>query len=717
MFDFLKKKNKDQKPKKDAPVQMPAYEEQQSAPPLTNPDKKPKKDIKKTLLMIGAIVGGLFIVYLVFAFITIAMAEEGKDFTLTKMFGMQAAVFLNMLVTGIHIIILLIALVAFGFLMTSLFKMLLAKKDQPEKKKKAKKGLIIYGVILGVILIAWITAFVYLESRRDTLKINIEYPPIVTEPEDTLQLTAPITIKFDASHAPVDSSQFQILSYDWDFGDKETGTSQIVTHEYTKKGRYDVILAITKRGKATGEETKDTYSKTITIANQALTATFKADPQSGEAPLKVKFDASDSVDPDGEIGSYEWDLDGDGEFDEEYNDEVEVEYEYEKIGTYDVMLRVTSLAGEYNVANKQIIVGMGETPDAVIEVEGDPETFEKGVTYIFKAGESTSPNGKIEKYDWDFGDGTALETTKTVSHKFIEEGVYQVILKVTDEEEQVGETLLQVILGEKPGMPSAVIKTSPELQKGALSLEGEVPFKVEFDGSESTDFDDNIVDYEWDFDDDGKADSFGKKVTHSFIEEGVHTVRLTVVDTEENYDSETIGIKVVPQGMNAALTAEPLSGEVPMTVKFDASGSYHPGADISSYKWDFGDGTNPILGSAKINHKYTEIGEYTASVTVIGTDNAKDTAEAHIVVREVQVSACFAASPTSGKAPLGVSLDPDCSTGTITSYDWTFGDGETSSDVKPTHTFTNPGIYPVTLEVLDNNNTVSTTTIDIEVQP
>ena len=60
-------------------------------------------------------------------------------------------------------------------------------------------------------------------------------------------------------------------------------------------------------------------------------------------------------------------------------------------------------------------------------------------------------------------------------------------------------------------------------------------------------------------------------------------------------------------------------------------------------------------------------------------------------------------------------FDPDCSTGTITSYNWTFGDGELSNDVKPNHVFETPGIYSVILEVLDDNNTVSTKTVEIQV--
>ena len=63
-------------------------------------------------------------------------------------------------------------------------------------------------------------------------------------------------------------------------------------------------------------------------------------------------------------------------------------------------------------------------------------------------------------------------------------------------------------------------------------------------------------------------------------------------------------------------------------------------------------------------------------------------------------SADFSASPTSGPAPLSVQFT-DSSTGTPTSWTWSFGDGETSSERHPRHSYANPGIYTVSLSVGD----------------
>ena len=58
----------------------------------------------------------------------------------------------------------------------------------------------------------------------------------------------------------------------------------------------------------------------------------------------------------------------------------------------------------------------------------------------------------------------------------------------------------------------------------------------------------------------------------------------------------------------------------------------------------------------------------------------------------------FSGSPTSGTEPLTVNFT-DLSTGSITSWAWTFGDGGTSTAQNPSHTYTSAGTYTVALTV------------------
>lgn len=683
-----------------------------SQAPKVQPKKPPVNPEARKKAVLGCLgaFGGIMIVFLILSFVFIASAGGSEPSALAQLLGVNEGSFINGLITFIHIIFIMISLVAFVFTMIGLMKAVSAKKGDNFEKKKGLKMSLFGGVALVIILILWIFVYIYLDTKRVNTGPDVR-DPIVTEPEETINLSAPIEIRFDATNVPVDKSKYQITYYEWDFGDDETGTGQIVTHTFEKKGKFDVLLTITKRDKKTGEELEDQYSKPVTIGNQMLSASFKADPQSGEAPLEVNFDASESVDPDGTISRYEWDLDEDGSFDDA--DGAEITHTFEKIGIYEVSLRVTSTTEEFNVSTKEIVVEEAQAPEAVITILEDPGELVSSYSYTFTAEESTSPKGDIESYKWKFSDDDAEVNTKTVSHAFMKSGTYQVKLTVTNEEGEEGEAVKTVTVGAPQGTPKAKITTQPAADEGALSLKGSAPFKVIFSSTGTTDSDNNIVDYEWDFQNDGTTDAYGETATHMYTEEGTYTVELSAIDSDGNVGTATTIVKVEAQGVMAVLNSNVLDGAAPLTVNFDASGSTYPSGQITSYRWDFGDGSAEKIGDAQISHKYTEIGAFTASVTVVGSDNTQNTASLNITVREIPLQACFVSVFEEGPAPLETVFDPGCTTGTVKTYFWDFGDGGSSASAKPTHSFTDPGEYTVTLEINDAENTVSTAQLKI----
>ena len=82
-------------------------------------------------------------------------------------------------------------------------------------------------------------------------------------------------------------------------------------------------------------------------------------------------------------------------------------------------------------------------------------------------------------------------------------------------------------------------------------------------------------------------------------------------------------------------------------------------------------------------------------------------------------SVTMSANPRSGSAPLTVRFtsngtDPD---GTIVSYAWNFGDGATSAEQNPTHTYASAGSYSVSVTVADNSHAISFAGVLISVQP
>jgi glucose/arabinose dehydrogenase/PKD repeat protein len=82
----------------------------------------------------------------------------------------------------------------------------------------------------------------------------------------------------------------------------------------------------------------------------------------------------------------------------------------------------------------------------------------------------------------------------------------------------------------------------------------------------------------------------------------------------------------------ATMTANPTSGDVPLDVRFDASGSSDPDSgDTLTYIWNFGDGSPAVeTTTSAANHTYTEAGTYPATLTVRDKSGAEDTATVRI---------------------------------------------------------------------------------------
>jgi PKD repeat protein len=140
----------------------------------------------------------------------------------------------------------------------------------------------------------------------------------------------------------------------------------------------------------------------------------------------------------------------------------------------------------------------------------------------------------------------------------------------------------------------------------------------------------------------------------------------------------------------ADFSGTPTSGCAPLSVAFtDASTG-----DVTSWNWNFGDtGTSTAQNP---NHTYTAAGTYTVTLTATGPGGSDgETKTGYITVTEVPV-ANYSGTPTSGGAPLTVNFT-DLSTGGPASWSWDFGDTGTSSAQNPSHTYTAPGTYSVTL--------------------
>jgi PKD repeat protein len=165
----------------------------------------------------------------------------------------------------------------------------------------------------------------------------------------------------------------------------------------------------------------------------------------------------------------------------------------------------------------------------------------------------------------------------------------------------------------------------------------------------------------------------------------------------------------------AVINADPISGEVPLTVCFDASQSYDPEGGPLAFTFDFADG-NHVDGQVSVCHIYTTAGTYNAGLMVVDERGVVDLDEVTITVNPPTNHPPVAsptAEPNSGDAPLMVQFDADASDpdGDPITYNWDFGDpsspDNTSTAAEPSHEYQTPGIYIVSLTVSDGELSAS----------
>lgn len=167
----------------------------------------------------------------------------------------------------------------------------------------------------------------------------------------------------------------------------------------------------------------------------------------------------------------------------------------------------------------------------------------------------------------------------------------------------------------------------------------------------------------------------------------------------------------------ANFSADQLSGVAPLTVTFTDLSSNAP----SAWSWTFGNGatrTGTTLAEQNPTYTYDTPGSYTVTLTASNVNGSDvETKDAYITVGAAPAGpmANFTFAPDGGTAPLDVTFT-DTSTGSPTSWAWTFGDGGTFNDqAPPIHTYATSGTYSITLKVTNEfgtNPVTKTITVD-----
>ncbi|WP_269850465.1 PKD domain-containing protein [Methanosarcina horonobensis] len=489
----------------------------------------------------------------------------------------------------------------------------------------------------------------------------------------------PLIVRF------TDQSTGSPTEWKWTFGDGNDSTEKNPVHTYSKSGNYNVSLTTTNEG-GSNKVQKSGYinviaeSGTVT-SNPRYTVpvtAFSATPTSGSMPLTVSFTDQSTGSPT----EWKWTF-GDGSNSTEKNP-VHI---YNKSGRYNVTLTASNANGS-NALTKSSCILVSNVLDApVSKFSASPTAGSMPLTVSFTDQSTGSPVA----WKWSFGDGN-YSTDKNPVHIYNKSGRYTVSLTASN------------VNGSNTLTKSSYIVVSnvldgPATNFSSSTTSGKAPLTVSFTDQSTG----SPIEWKWTFGDGGNSTE--KNPVHTYNKSGLYSVTLTASNENgSNVLTKTgyIAVSGVSNTPVVNFSASPASGKAPLTVSFTDQSTGSP----TSWKWTFGDGGN----STEKNPVYTynKSGLYSVTLTASNENGSNVLTKTGYIAVSNSLVAAFSASPTSGGMPLTVSFT-DQSTGSPDAWKWAFGDGNTSTEKNPVHTYSKTGQYAVSLTV-NNSGNVSTET-------
>lgn len=454
--------------------------------------------------------------------------------------------------------------------------------------------------------------------------------------------------------SPVNQSQ-GTDSYLWDFGDNSPGVFQAnPSHTYFASGYYQVTL-IANPG---GGYCADTITQMVFVPNLA-----EANFSITSAPCELAVTLTNQS--TGMAVNYLWLL-GDNNTSTATNPQ----HTYAAAGTYAVTLIVNpdSLCPDSKTQNITIL------PKSIADIQVDPQLCTRNVLFT-----SNSQNANL--YQWDLGDG-AIAQGVTFSHTYMQSGTYTVKLITNVGSACADSTTKQVFI---PLLPIADFSASPPTCDSTITFTNN-----SIDG----------VNYLWTFGD--GANSTLTSPTHTFNNTGNFVVQLIVNPDSLCPAVQTVAVSIFP-GPYANFSVFPLECTRNLNI-INAS------IACQTYQWDFGDGFSST--DFEPQHTYALSGTYQVTLAVTGQNSCVDTLTKTVTVADLPVAAF-------------THLPPDCE-GRVhfinqslvaNSFLWQLDDTTTSTLENPTHLYTQPGIYLVSLVVNTENLCVDNTQVAITIPP
>lgn len=469
-----------------------------------------------------------------------------------------------------------------------------------------------------------------------------------------------------------DQSTGGALSWNWNFGNGNTSTLQNPTATYFTPGTYTVSLTVTNTN---GSNTL-TRNQYITVY-EPPTASFTANLTTGCFPLRVQFtDLSTPGAGNTNVG-WEWDF-GSGNSSTAQHPLAT----YTSAGSFTVTLKVTNDKGctrTYSRPNYIVV-----TPGVTADFTHSQPTVCAAPANISFTDNSSGPG--VLSYLWNFGDGNTSIVPSPV-HTYNSNGSFTVTL----------------IVSSSAGCIDTAITATPIVIGG---------YNSSFTAPDSVCVNDLVtftntttpppINSSWAFGDGGTATT--TDATHTYTVPGTYVAWLYNTFGACT-DSVPHTIVVSPRPVVDFTAPVTSRCEPPLTVNFQ---------DITSgatgWQWDFGDGNTSTLQNPV--HTYSNYGNFTVTLIATNAAGCSDTLARTDYINIRRAAITIPQLPARGCIPFTLTLTPTInSVDVVTSYEWDFGDGGTSTLQNPTYTWMAQGTYTVRLIITTSTGCRDTLTI------
>ncbi len=558
---------------------------------------------------------------------------------------------------------------------------------------------------------------------------------------DTLTIPNFITVG-DIPFADFDYVQDELLvefdnlstnatSYFWNFGDGNTSTQVNPSHEYEQDGTYNVTLT------ATNTCGSDIITMEIEIITLPV-ADFDASPTEGCDPMEVEFTNLSSVNSD----FFQWSFPGGSP---PSSTAFEPSIVYEIPGTFSVTLTVINDAGEDVLTRTNYITLLPQANS----------TFTYNIVGLLVMFNS---NGSVgDTYNWNFGDGQS-STAHNPSHLYDEGGVYNVTLTVTNQcgsdvqqttisiagapvadftsnlQSGCGPLIVQfinqstgsniqsnwVFQGGSPATSTQqnpiVTYNTPGSYDVTLTVTNAVGSDDLFINNYITVFSPTISDFDftingsqvnfinqstqstgstWHFGDGQVSDD--ENPVHIYADDGVYTVTLI---SEGACGNDTSTAQVTIATPPTADFSFVQNGDcAPATVQYTNESS----SNTTSVKWIFLGGTPSTSTQFNPLVTYSTPGTFDTRLIAFSPGGSDTMTWPQIVTIGEPSDAAFLIATN------GMTVDMENQSTGSDSYLWLFGDGQTSTEINPSHTYSAFGTYTISLISMNEcgNDTMS----------